>query len=1127
MATQNETHGGYRLDYLEFYNWGTFDARTSRLTPACRSSLMTGANGSGKTTIVDALLTLLVPSQKRFYNQSSGADQKKDRSEESYILGEIGKTRDDDDLEAKKKYLRPDKQATISFLLGCFHNADTGGYVTLIQVRWFSTTELKRTLIVSPHRLTIDNDILPFDKHGDWKKRLRNNFAKTEITESFSQYSQEFIRLFNMRSEKALTLFNQTVGIKVLGNLNDFIRTHMLEDGEQEKEFESLRANYLDLLETYRSLQKAEEQIRLLTPVIEAFTEYEIQKGELELLQNVKDTLPFYYAEKEIVILDKIIANTKGELRQQEELIHEKESEKKRSEEALRSLQSAIAKNTASEAISKIEGQIEGLEKDKARKTQQSEIYHSIARSLNYPIVTSLQAFENNSRRAVNAIDTVDKNLQQHRDDEIKFSISLQKIRDEIDQKEKELESLRGRKNRIPMDNFNLRRRMLEALELSEEEIPFAAELIKVKDDERAWESAIERLIRNFGLRLLVPEKHIRAVNTYVHQTHLRGKIVYEKALTKSNSGNFQTHYQGITLRDKIDIKDSPAFNNFLENEFARHLNYICAETQEDFSQASKALLVSGLSKSGERHEKDDRPNRVTPDQFILGWDNKEQIRFLEEKLDKLNYAASEIQSEIDQLKKLAKNLELEKEQVQKLLHFASYYDLNWEDDEITIKQLAEKKDKLTRESGLSELIKQRDDAEGIVESLKKATENEIEKKGKLKERIEKLDTTLSELAEFLRTENYESAQKYFSSVHQYIQENQLADPLKHNQQEKRETGEAVDAIMKKKGKENSSTREKIIRLMGAFASPTEEIRQKFPDWSKDTTGLASSLEYAPDFQKLYDRITNDDLPKHKKEFRKYMKDSVTSRITSFKSGLDNRKEEIEEHIDELNKSLRKIDFNTNPNTYIQLRSKNTRDLEIKTFKGELNDCIVPAADIELAQSDDWMETAFLRIRDLIEKLHNDKDKRKKLIDVRNWLDFEAEEFYRENEKRRKTLDSSDSLSGGEKAQFTYTILGAAIAFQFGISENSGKANSFRFIAVDEAFSKLDPEKSHYLMALCRQLDLQILVVTPLDKIYVAEEYISSCHFVERQSTERSKVYNLTMTDYHAKKEQWLKSSSN
>ncbi|HRG89986.1 MAG TPA: ATP-binding protein, partial [Chitinophagales bacterium] len=63
---------GFRLNYIQIYNWGTFDEKIYTLNPDGQSSLLTGANGSGKTTIVDAMLTLLVPSNQRFYNQSSG-----------------------------------------------------------------------------------------------------------------------------------------------------------------------------------------------------------------------------------------------------------------------------------------------------------------------------------------------------------------------------------------------------------------------------------------------------------------------------------------------------------------------------------------------------------------------------------------------------------------------------------------------------------------------------------------------------------------------------------------------------------------------------------------------------------------------------------------------------------------------------------------------------------------------------------------------------------------------------------------------------------------------------------------------------------------------------------------------
>ena len=78
---------GFRLQYMEVYNWGTFDKRVFRINPQGNNSLLTGANGSGKSTFIDALLTLMVPTMKdRFYNQSSGVEKKGFRTEKTYCL---------------------------------------------------------------------------------------------------------------------------------------------------------------------------------------------------------------------------------------------------------------------------------------------------------------------------------------------------------------------------------------------------------------------------------------------------------------------------------------------------------------------------------------------------------------------------------------------------------------------------------------------------------------------------------------------------------------------------------------------------------------------------------------------------------------------------------------------------------------------------------------------------------------------------------------------------------------------------------------------------------------------------------------------------------------------------------
>lgn len=70
---------GFRLTRLEVLNWGTFDKRVWSLELGGRNGLLTGDIGSGKSTVVDAVTTLLVPAQRIAYNKAAGADAKNAR----------------------------------------------------------------------------------------------------------------------------------------------------------------------------------------------------------------------------------------------------------------------------------------------------------------------------------------------------------------------------------------------------------------------------------------------------------------------------------------------------------------------------------------------------------------------------------------------------------------------------------------------------------------------------------------------------------------------------------------------------------------------------------------------------------------------------------------------------------------------------------------------------------------------------------------------------------------------------------------------------------------------------------------------------------------------------------------
>ena len=113
-----------------------------------------------------------------------------------------------------------------------------------------------------------------------------------------------------------------------------------------------------------------------------------------------------------------------------------------------------------------------------------------------------------------------EKRQAQNRQDEINCTIS-----ERVDT----IRYLQQHKNNISGRVAEIRDEILEAVGATAEEIPFIGELIRVKDIECDWEYAIERILHNFALRLVVPEKYYKQVNEYVNGHNLRGRIVYQR----------------------------------------------------------------------------------------------------------------------------------------------------------------------------------------------------------------------------------------------------------------------------------------------------------------------------------------------------------------------------------------------------------------------------------------------------------------------------------------------------------------------------------------------------------------------------------------------------------------------
>jgi uncharacterized protein YPO0396 len=287
-------------------------------------------------------------------------------------------------------------------------------------------------------------------------------------------------------------------------------------------------------------------------------------------------------------------------------------------------------------------------------------------------------------------------------------------------------------------------------------------------------------------------------------------------------------------------------------------------------------------------------------------------------------------------------------------------------------------------------------------------------------------------------------------------------------------------------------------------------------DYADEGAALTADIAALEAFEQIHQRLAIDDLPKYEDRFKDMLDRTVSRGVMAFYSSLTEQERQIERSIDELNTSLAKVDYGSG--STIKLVAERTRDAEINEFRRQIEACIPDAGD----NSREELERAFGRIKRLIERFDNDPGWMRRVIDVRRWREFSAEQLDADGRQVDYYTDSSGK-SGGQKAKLAYTILASAIAYQYGLQDSLAQQNSFRFVVIDEAFSKLDDDNARFAMQLFDQLGLQLLVVTPMQQLHIIENYVQTYHLVVNNAEGNySRLFNLSQAEYVERQREFL-----
>lgn len=1107
----DEALAGFRLVRLEVFNWGTFDQRVWTLHPNGYNSLLTGDIGSGKSTLVDAITTLLVPAHRIAYNKAAGADSR-ERTPRSYVLGHYKSERHEASGSAKPVALRDHN--SYSVVLGVFHNAGFHQTITLAQVFWLKDDQGQpaRFFAVAERDMSIAGDFAHFGADiANLRKRLRT--AGVEIFDTFPQYGAHFRRRFGIENEQALELFHQTVSMKSVGNLTEFVRNHMLEPFEVEARIQSLITHFDDLNRAHEAVLKAKAQVERLTPLVADCDRYALLVAETDELRACREALKPYFAGLKADLLEKRIIKLDEELGRLNSQVERLDEQRRAQQAEERELRRAIAEN-GGDRIERIADDIRLKEEEKTRRILKAERHEELVRTLGMSIAASADDFIAQRRERERLREEAAEREAEIQNELNERGVEFTQLRGEHQQLDEELAGLKARRSNIDQAQIAMRRMLCAALHLAEEDMPFVGELIQVREEEKDWEGAAERLLRNFGLSLLVPDRHYARVAEWVDRTHLKGRLVYFRLREAGRAASTTLHPDSLVR--KLVIKPDTPHYDWLERELAHRFDVACCATQEQFRRESKAITAAGQIKApGERHEKDDRHRLDDRSRYVLGWSNQAKIAALEAKKRALEERIAQLAGSISTLQNEHKSIKTRLDALGKLDEYRDFRDIDWQPLAADIARLQEEIRVLEKASDVLQTLHARLEtvlaALADTDKLLDARKNE---RAKNEQKRADASTLLNETQVLLADDVLAAHKAHFPRIEairsEVLGEHQLSVESCDNRE--REVREWLQRRIDAEEGRIKNLRDKIIGAMQAY-------RNAYP---LETQEVDVSINAAGDYRAMLDQLQADGLPNFEARFKELLNENTIREVANFQSQLARERETIKERILHINKSLTEIDYN--PGRYILLEAQPTTDVEVRDFQTELRACTEGA----LTGSDDaqYSEAKFLQVKAIIERFRgregqSDPDRRwtRKVTDVRNWFVFSASERWREDGSEFEHYTDSGGKSGGQKEKLAYTVLAASLAYQFGLKLGELRSRTFRFVVIDEAFGRGSDESARFGLALFKRLNLQLLIVTPLQKIHIIEPFVSSVGFVHNEDGRASKLRNLSIEEYHAEKE--------
>ena len=1130
----DKSTAGYRLHELSVLNWGTFHNEVYTMRPDGRTSMVTGRNGSGKSTIVDALLTLLVPNRVRNYNVASSQAGSRERNERDYVLGAYSEIHDATTGQGRKETLRkPGESYTV--LLAHFYNEAYKTDVSIAQVLWcLPGGKVDKVYIVEKKKLSIEGD---FNDLGD-VDNLRRIIKDRNLTvfDSFTAYHKKFESMLFMDTDlgnrSPMSIFNQAVCIKDVKDLTQFIREHMLDDGGSKEKLVALQERFDDLRSTHRRIETASYQLEQLDVIRDTHESFQKANEDRVHAESIRNAIEPYYAQAELDRRVEWVTELKHQEEAERARLKSARTEVDRLREKLNHLERALADSDENRRLEQVGAEMDRLRDKREVVSKRAATFERLLASWEKGLsVREEEDFLSLRRELDNQLPRIEAKVAELDEKIPEISYLLKKANEKVESLENERRYLLEANSNVPSEIARLRTGLATALDRDSGELPFIGELIQVVPDEVKWTGPIERLLRSFSLTVVVPKKLAEEAEAFLEVNHLGDRLSF--ICPESDRKNPKLHDDSVVAKLSLRPEMEKVRQTWLRSELAERFPHICrGERDDEFKKSPFALTLEGLVKSdGILREKDDSRFMDDATSWVLGWDVSPKQRTLDDSLIKWR-------EEFDNSGRALREAEAERLALRSKLRSGAqlqacaneFSDIDQIGLATRIADLEEEERVIVGGSDVLKKLKEdRDSAAEKLEDSQNTRDEVLQRIGGVEARAERNETRMGSLRSLLvksmdefisqstgqenpDEEDRESAEEQRENLFKEISKEfgEPSDKPDEIEESARAATQKLDVRINKLESGLDKFRDKNVAAMQRFIADAknqafrDEINLDLEEGYNDSTYKS--------FEEIRRQIEEEDLSKNRIRFEELLRVQVPEEVSGFSEALESHRDRIRKRINELNEHLSRVTFDRKEETYIQLKFEDAGDDGVRKFKKLRRHAL--EGDLEADDEDERRRERYHRVEQFLAELEQDLNWTYRVIDVRNWFKFRADEFYKDEDTLRQSYSGAAGKSGGEKNRLASTILATAIAYQYGIDVGGKQTETFRLVAVDEMFSKTDDEFSQYLLDLFKEFHLQLLIVQPLDaKIHVVQKYVERYHVVERRDG-LSFVGDLSVREY-------------